>query len=538
MSAISFFGLLGGASFARKRAAAAGFYRLGRALPAFYSTRPTLQEAKEEIRRAVERRGETFLAVALERIYGDPTSPYLRLLRLAGCEFADLAHSVREAGLEPTLERLAAEGVYLTIAEYRGNADVVRGGISFRVTPESFQRRDGAPGILIQTSGSTGQPIGATASLARLDFSVRALIVFFATQGLFDASHALVDAVLPGSGGTCCMFIYTKIGVVPKRWFARTVPNKSGAGALYHRLTTELIVRLARRYGPGFPAPEFVGSTVILDWISQERAAGRRCCITASSSNAVRIASQAGRAGVRLDAVTFVATGEPLTEAKREIIEAAGATVTCRYAFAELGMAGYGCGHRRFTDEVHVLQNFATVVPRSTAPYSPLLFTTIDPCADRLLLNVANGDCGIIDRSPCGCALEACGLGLHLHEIRSREKFTAEGMNYFWADVAEFVEKILPEEFGGASSDYQLAEEEDAAAETRLVLRIHPRLGAVDEGAALARVRSELGRGSWGNEFQARIWDSAGTLRVRREAPAASALGKILPIEVRKKGSA
>ena len=535
MADISFFGLLSGASIARKRAAATGLYRLGRALPPFYDTCPTLQKAKEEIRVGVEQRGETFLAVARERIYGDPTSPYLRLLRLAGCEFGDLAHSVRQTGLEATLERLAAEGVYLTVAEYRGNTDVMRDGDAFRVTPELFQRRDGAPGILIQTSGSTGQPIGSTASLARLAFSVRPLMAFFAAHGLFDASHALVDAVLPGSGGTCCMLIYTKIGVVPKRWFARTVPNKSRAGALYHWFSTKLIVELVRKYGPGFPAPEFVGLAEILDWISHERAAGRRCCITASSSNAVRIAGRAARAAVRLDGVTFVATGEPLTEAKREIIEAAGATVTCRYAFTELGMAGYGCGHRRFTDEVHVLQNFATVVRRSAAAYSPLLFTTIDPCADRLLLNVANGDCGLIDRSPCGCVLEECGLGLHMHGIRSREKFTAEGMNYFWADLAELVEKILPETFGGASVDYQLAEEEDASGQTRLVLRVHPRVGAIDEMAAVARLRRELGRGSWEKEFQTRIWERARTLRVRREAPVASARGKILPLEVQKK---
>src|SRR5262249_28025137 len=150
-----------------------------RELRTFYRTRPTLQKAKEEIRRGVEQRGETFLAVARERIYGDSGSPYLRLLRLAGCEFADLARSVRQTGLEATLERLAAEGVYLTVPEYRGNIDVVRGGIAFRVTPELFQRRDGAPGILIQTSGSTGQPLGATASLARLAFSVRPLMAFF-----------------------------------------------------------------------------------------------------------------------------------------------------------------------------------------------------------------------------------------------------------------------------------------------------------------------------------------------------------------------
>jgi hypothetical protein len=105
-------------------------------------------------------------------------------------------------------------------------------------------------------------------------------------------------------------------------------------------------------------------------------------------------------------------------------------------------------------------------------------------------------------------------------------------MNYFWADLAELVEKILPETFGGLSVDYQLAEEEDAAGQTRLVLRIHPRVGPIDEMAAAALLRRELGRGSWEKEFQARVWERAGTLRVWREAPVASARGKILALEV------
>src|SRR4051812_36213236 len=72
----------------RATAVASGLSRLACALPAFYRHRPTLKEAEEEVRAGVERRGETFLAVARERIYADPTSPYLRLLRLAGCDFA------------------------------------------------------------------------------------------------------------------------------------------------------------------------------------------------------------------------------------------------------------------------------------------------------------------------------------------------------------------------------------------------------------------------------------------------------------------
>lgn len=523
-----------GERLARIKNGFGGMLRLAHAIPAYYRGRPTLRQAEEEIRVGVERRGETFLAVARERIYGEPTSPYLALLRLAGCDFADLAAAVRRNGLEPTLERLAAEGVYLTVEEYKGKADVVRGGAAFRVAPEEFQRRDGAPGIVIQTGGTTGKPVGATASLARLDFSVRPLMVFFAAHGLFDASHALVDAILPGSGGMCCLLIYTKIGVVPKRWFARTLPEKNFGGALYHRLATQQIVWMASLYGPGMPRPEFLELKDVVAWIAGERTRGGRCCVTASSSNAVRIAGLARSTGIPIDGTRFVATGEPLTEAKREIIEAAGATVTCRYAFTELGMAGYGCANRRFTDEVHVLQNFATVVPHPASAGNPLLFTTIDPCADRLLLNVANGDSAVIEQRNCGCPLQKAGLGLHLHAIRGLEKFTAEAMNYSYADLSELVEKILPAEFGGESADYQLAEEEETTGETRLVLRIHPRIGGVDEEAALSRLRRELGRGSWEKEFQAQTWERAGTLRVRREAPSRSVNGSILPLQLQR----
>jgi hypothetical protein len=166
-----------------------------------------------------------------------------------------------------------------------------------------------------------------------------------------------------------------------------------------------------------------------------------------------------------------------------------------------------------------------------------LLCTTLHAGYGRLLFNVENGDYGVIESRDCGCALEKVGLKFHLHHIRSYEKFTGEGMNYYYGDLYEFVERTLPSEFGGALGDYQIAEEEDEAGQTRLTLRVDPKLGAIDDLKLLARLRSELGRGGWSNEFQAREWAKAGTLRVRREAPIASARGKILPLEVLKKNS-
>jgi hypothetical protein len=107
-------------------------------------------------------------------------------------------------------------------------------------------------------------------------------------------------------------------------------------------------------------------------------------------------------------------------------------------------------------------------------------------------------------------------------------------MNYFYGDLYEFFEKTLPSEFGGGPGDYQLVEEEDENGRTRLTLRAHPQIGAIDEPKLLGRLRDELARRSWSHEFQTRIWQRAGTLRVKREPPFASARGKILPLHIRR----
>jgi hypothetical protein len=148
---------------------------------------------------------------------------------------------------------------------------------------------------------------------------------------------------------------------------------------------------------------------------------------------------------------------------------------------------------------------------------------------------VENGDYGVLEQRDCGCALGKTGLTLHARHIRSYEKFTSEGMNYFYGDLYECFEKTLPAEFGGGPGDYQLVEEEDENEQTRLTLRVHPQVGAIDEQKVLHRLRDELARGSWANEFRTRVWERAGTLRVRREAPYASSRGKILPLRIQKR---
>lgn len=81
-----------------------GMLPLAKALQEFFRERITLEQADEEIKRMLNRREERFLELVRTHVYERPDSPYLKLLKLAGCDFADLKVHVHRDGLEGTLE--------------------------------------------------------------------------------------------------------------------------------------------------------------------------------------------------------------------------------------------------------------------------------------------------------------------------------------------------------------------------------------------------------------------------------------------------
>lgn len=157
----------------------------------------------------------------------------------------------------------------------------------------------------------------------------------------------------------------------------------------------------------------------------------------------------------------------------------------------------------------------------------------LNPQETRLLLNIDLGDYAVMETRDRGCALDRLGLKLHLHHIRSYEKFTSERMNYYYGDLFELFESVLPAEFGGGPGDYQLVEEEDGEGQTRLSLVVDPGVGALDESRLLCRLRESLPQGSRGNRFMPKLWQDAGTFRIKREIPHSSGRGKILPLHIK-----
>jgi len=501
----------------------------------------TPERAADGIKKTLEKREDNFLALAKAQVYDRADSPYLKLLQMVQCDYADLEQETRRHGLESTLEKLAREGVYVTSEEYKGKTPIVRGQLSLRVSPEDFTCVGSLPGFNAQSSGTKNPPVHSLVTLEWLRTRALVMSVFFSAHNLLSCHHGIYDSILPGSAGINQLLIYSSIGTPPERWFARWLPYKSRYG--YNYLNTQLIVLTGKMFGVNLPWPEFVNSTDvernIVSWIQDNKRRRRPCAVTTSATNATRIA-QAGRdIGVSLDGATFVCAGEPVTDTKRATIERSGAKITCRFSYGGSITVGMGCGNPLYTDEVHVNQYMLALVSHERriavdTPVRPMLCTTLSPAHSRFLINVENGDYGKLLRRDCGCALEKVGLTSHLYHIRSFEKFTSEEMVYYYGNLLDTFEKTFPSEFGGRIGDYQLVEAENGSGKATLTLRVHPRIGAVDDKTLLRRLNEELSKesGARAQEFQNQVWQKAGVLRVSREIPYESSRGKVLPLYI------
>jgi hypothetical protein len=515
---------------------------LAAALPKFFRERIALQRAEEETKRLLGTRVERFLELVRSEVYERRNSPYLPLLRHAGCDFSDLESGIPRHGLEETLVKLAAEGVYLTSDEFKGKTEIVRGGISFRVSPKDFERRESSAGFTGESSGTRNLPVKTFSSLESLSLWAQGTAVFYAVHDLFSCVHAVYEPVL--AGRMYHVLINGKLGVPVDRWFALNVASYGVLEDQFHYLNARVVSRTGSWSGCSIARPEYLHPgdfKPIIDWIVENRGQGERCCITTVISNATRIARKALQARISLDHVTFMASGEPLTQAKKRVMEDTGARIALRYGPGGLFGAALGCGNPCFIDEMHVPQTMFTFVEHPKpldygGPlFHPLMQTTTHPTAPRFLFNVENGDCATIITRDCGCPLQKVGFTQHIHTVRSFEKMTSEGMNYSATDLFDLLENTIPSEFGGEPGDYQLVEEEDERGQTRLTLVVHPEVGELDNEKLLSRLQVGLAQGSRNHRFIAKVWQDAGAFRIKRELPHASARGKILPLHIKQK---
>jgi hypothetical protein len=506
--------------------------RLMRDLPAFLRAPLTYDRAHARAAERMANREAGFLALAKRAIYENPRSPYLDLLRHAGCDYGDLQALVNTRGLEGALAHLAASGVYVTFDEFKGRREAARGSRRFAFRDVDFDNPCILPHFELRSGGTRGP---ATAVRTHLDFiTERATNTALAYEVHGLQGH---DHVIWLVSGITSTLMYARLNRRPLAWYYPVEPLPFAVRAGSHYLFA--ISRLA---GRTLPRPAFQSLAEPQGMVARLTAllgAGKKIVVTTYASSAVRLSAAAQELGANLDGVCYVTLGEPFTEAKRKIVDASGAQTLVSYGFAEGGILGYACGTPSGSDDVHIFTDCYGLAERrravgSTGPQiDALLVTSLLSSAPKILLNVETGDYGVVERRGCGCAMGAGGLTTHFSQIRSFEKLSGEGMTFVQTDLLRVLEEVLPSRFGGTGADYQVLEREEHGI-SRLSLIISPRLGDLDVDRARDIFLEELGRGGGLERMSAEFWRRANTVTVEREWPKATGAGKILPFQIAK----
>jgi hypothetical protein len=506
--------------------------RLLRDVPRLVRRPVRLEEARRILSARFARREADLLAL-IRCATRSAEAPYARLLRAAGLAFADVERLVRSEGVEGALSVLLRHGVYLTVAEFKGRRLVVRGTVSFPLTPEALRNPRLPPSYVGQTSGSRGQrtPIPFSLSFAR-DRTVNNVVFLNARGGLaWQQAHWEI----PGGTALGRMLWLAAMGQAPVRWFSPVDPRAHELTARY-RWSFRVARWAARAAGVRLRRPEHVPLDEpgpIVRWMQEVLRQGGVPHLWTYTSAAVRLAQAACAAGAELAGAELAVLGEPITPARLDTIQRSGARALPHYGISEAGPIGFGCLDPASADEVHVFHDLNAVVSAGDDPgpgltSGMLLVTSLRETAPFLLLNVSFGDAGVLSDRRCGCPLEPIGWQSHLDRIRSQEKLTAGGMTFLDADVIRVLDEMLPARFGGGPTDYQLQEESDAAGRPRLTLVVHPRVGPLNEAELARALLDGIGFPGPAERVMALAWQTSGLVHVRRERPRTTPSGKIL----------
>jgi len=507
-------------------------------MPRFLRRRWTTETARVELERRLRNRASDFLDVARRLIFDYDGSPYLPLLRRAGCDFGDLAGLVERDGIEAALASLCRAGVFLTIDELKANRPVVRGGAQVDFDPEGLRNPSTAVHLSMKSGGSRsrGTPVFFDLTFIH-DCALDTGLALHCRGG--DAWRKATWEI-PGGGALFSLLEFSQFGALPVRWFSQLDPREARLPAKY-RWSGVAFTWGARLAGAAVPSPEFVpldNALPIARWMADTLRRGEVPYLLSYPSSALRVCQAALDAGIDLSGAHCTIAGEPCSQARIDFIRRTGATVLPKYAIMETGPVGYGCMAPEASDDLHLLEDVHAIVqagPAETSgllPDASLLFTSLRASAPLVLLNVSMGDQADVVRRRCGCPLEGIGWPTHVHSIRSAEKLTCGGMNFIDSDVMRVLDELLPARFGGGPSDFQVVEEESEIGEPLLTLVGRPSLGAVDERAAIDTFIQGISQTGGANPIMAMAWQAGHRLRVERREPMATTSGKILHMHV------
>jgi hypothetical protein len=484
-------------------------------------------------------RQENFLTLVRRGIFENKKSPYLPLLESARLSYSEIERFVEKEGIEGTLQTLKNEGVYFSIEEFRGKYPVVRRGKTFTVQEKDFDNPFASRSYEFRSGGT--RSVGRSIFLDFEYLSQQALnggIMFQAWQ--LPAPLINVRPAMTYNAGMLWTLWLSKFGIFPIQWFS-LVDESHVPVSLRTRIGLAYMRHMGLFGRERVPGPQFVGmeniSRVVL-FFERTLKQHKECTVSASVSWALRLCLSAKKQGVDLSGLVFFGGGEPLTAKKKEQIESAGARFVVHYAFSEIGTVAGLCKNAAHIDDMHLYEDVSAVLTHKrdarNISVDAFLFTTILPSAPKILLNVENGDYGMMEQRVCGCPLEKIGYRRHCWNIRSFEKLTGEGTAFYGMDLDRIVGDVLPQKFGGTCLDYQLMEQENEQGFTKVFIVASPSLGAIDEQELVQTFLYELKKGNESQRAMAETWAQGRTVGVLRKNPVFTRAGKFFPLYLTK----
>jgi hypothetical protein len=448
---------------------------------------------------------------------------------------------VRLNGIEATLDKLYQAGVYLSIDEFKGRKETIRGSQRFYFDNKHFDN----PYLAGHMEGSSsGTRSSGTRTIYEFNFiRDNRAIMASCILDILDANDiplAMWLPILPGSG-PMHLLSYAKAGKIPSKWFS-PVNNMDFMPAVKDRLGTGYLVYAGRLLSQKWPIPEHVpvaDSLTVANWIAKTIKVFGGCSLHTYVSMAVRVCQAAYAHGLDMRGTRFIVSSEPLTEKKSREIESTGAIVYCRYGLAEAGIVGCGCINSTTADDVHLTKDsFAVIQQKRGASHAQIevdafYLTNLLSSSPKILFNVETGDYGSSETRDCGCKLGELGLTEHLYHIRSFDKMTSSGMTFIGTDLARIIEEVLPSIFGGSSIDYQMVEEEDGNGRTLLKVIVSPNVGNIDEAVLVETVLNNIARGGSNQRMMSHILAQTSAISVERAKPLLTRGHKFLPLHMK-----